>query len=191
MTTKGIGALIDSIKEDVQAAMDVEINSANEAGKKLYQEMMDEAKERFEKTKKKQDEEVLVIYKNEVKKSHHEAQMDVDNYKHELVDRVMAEALERLQTMDTKGFITKLDAVLARENGKEKPRISVDSSYYPAVLSSHGTEYQVLEDTEMTPGFVLKFKNYDVDCEFKRLFQYNYDTIVKITLVNLFGEDNA
>lgn len=189
MPVKGIESLVKSIKEDSQAALNLEIESANREGKALYQEMMDEAKQRLERIKHVQEEEVRQTFNREVKQSNLQAQIDIDAYKHELVNRVLDDALNRLQNMDEDDFVRTLDLVLSRENGKhEKPRISVDSKYYPTVLKSHGTEYQVLEDESMTPGFVLKFRNFDVDCEFTRLFQYNHDELVKKVLVNLFGD---
>lgn len=189
MPAKGIESLIKSIKEDTQAALNIEIESAHREGEALYQEMMDEAKQRSERAKQNQEEEVRQTFNREVKQSTLQAQIDIDTYKHELVNRVLNDALNRLQNMDEKDFVSTLDLVLSRENGKhDKPRISVDSKFYPTVLKSHGTEYQVLEDENMTPGFVLKFKDFDVDCEFTRLFQYNHDELVKKVLVNLFGD---
>lgn len=189
MPGKGIESLIKSIKEDTQAALNIEIESAHREGEALYQEMMDEAKQRSERAKQNQEEEVRQTFNREVKQSTLQAQIDIDTYKHELVNRVLNDALNRLQNMKEEDFVNTLDLVLSRENGmQEKPRISVDSKFYPTVLKSHGTEYQVLEDETMTPGFVLKFEDFDVDCEFTRLFQYNHDDLVKMVLVNLFGD---
>lgn len=189
MPGKGIESLVKSIKEDTQAALNIEIESAHREGEALYQEMMDEAKQRSERAKQNQEEEVRQTFNREVKQSNLQAQIDIDTYKHELVNRVLNDALNRLQNMKEEDFVNTLDLVLSRENGmQEKPRISVDSKFYPTVLKSHGTEYQVLEDETMTPGFVLKFEDFDVDCEFTRLFQYNHDDLVKMVLVNLFGD---
>lgn len=189
MPGKGIESLVKSIKEDTQAALNIEIESAHREGEALYQEMMDEAKQRSERAKQNQEEEVRQTFNREVKQSNLQAQIDIDTYKHELVNRVLNDALNRLQNMKEEDFINTLDLVLSRENGmQEKPRISVDSKFYPTVLKSHGTEYQVLEDETMTPGFVLKFEDFDVDCEFTRLFQYNHDDLVKMVLVSLFGD---
>lgn len=188
MSYKGIDSIVESIKKDTQAAYNLEIEKANQKGEALYQEMMDEAKQRLIRIEKNQDEEVRHVYRREVKRFQLDAQKEIDKYKHELVDRVANESLQRLQNMKDEDFIATLNRVLERENGNEKPRICVDPKYYETVLASHGTEYQVLKIDEMSPGFLLRFKDYDVDCEFSYLFKYKRDTIVKLALIHLFGE---
>lgn len=188
MTPKGIESIISSLQHDAQTEFNAQIETAHQKGEERYHEMIAETQNRIKNIEKNQKEECRHVYQRNVKRYQNEAQKSIDDLKHSFVSEVLSEALNNLQTMDDSMFVELLKNVLKRENGSQKPRIIVDKTRYEAALTALGTEYQVIQDEDMSSGFILNFKDYDIDYEFSHLFQYNKESFTKLALLHLFEE---
>ncbi|QIK69850.1 hypothetical protein G7062_05885 [Erysipelothrix sp. HDW6C] len=189
MSAGSIDRIITSIENDVDMQRQAYLQTAHDAGKHRYDEMIADAKKKLKNDEKNHNEELRQLYRRETTANRKEAQKAIDALKNTLAQELISATDAVLKQLDSHEFAALLDRILEKENGSQRPRIRVDSRHFSDIMSSHGSQYQVIEDEAISAGFVLHYADYDIDYEFSHVLRYNNDDFTKIALHQLFGDN--
>lgn len=186
MTLK-FDSILKAIEENKhEYAQSVE-DKAHLEGQKLFDSLVSDAKERLKGRTKRYEEEAALLKKREFGRHDAKVRHEISEFKHELVHELLNACLEYYVNLSDEAFFELLQNALKERNGNIRPRIHVDPKRYPYVLDQIGKQYQIIEDQEIEHGFVLNFRDFDVNYEFVKVFQYYQDQTVRQAMKLLFG----
>lgn len=163
-------------------------DEARAQGQKNYDHVMkvarDQNKERYERFV----EEAAHARRREVARFETSAKQAIGAFKLECINEVLNEVLNHFLNLSDEQFLEVLKVALNKHNGNVKPRVHVDVEHYDYVFKEIGGLVQVINNPEITKGFILDFNDYDISFEFEKVFLFNREDHAKKTMHYLFGE---
>lgn len=187
--TSGIENLLNNIQRSHDEMIQNQLDQAHIIGQEKYDAMVREAKSRITKTKEKMDSSLLQLRDNEESKSKKQVIRQIEKEQNTYVENVLSEVKSRLLMTDSHEILELLIKVLNTHVDDNKPKILCTKQDFDTLAKALGHQYQVVIDEEIKAGFVLIFKDYDVDYNFDNILKYHSETLKRIALKSLFEED--
>ncbi len=163
-------------------------DEARAQGQKNYDHVMkvarDQNKERYERFV----EEAAHARRREVARFDTAAKQAVGAFKLDCINEVLDEVLNYFLTLTDEQFLEVLNIALTKHNGDIKPRVHIDVNHYDYIFKEIGGRVQVINNPEISNGFILDFDDYDISFEFEKVFLFNREDYAKNTMHYLFGE---
>lgn len=163
-------------------------SEAQKEGERLYQVLIAEAKEKIQQKSNRYLDEVAHYQKREISRKSFQLQQQISEVKLKLVQELLDACLDTYLNLSPQAFIEIVDKALKKNNQDTRPRIHVDPQHYQIVLDAFGKEYQIIEDSHISHGFVLNYDSYDMNYEFVKIFEYRSQQFIRKAMDYLFEE---
>lgn len=187
--TSGIDKLLQEIQQESDSKIESIKAQAHLDGQKKYDAMIQEVENRIVKTKEKYTDSLHQLELNERSRSKKAILRRIESVQNEAVESIIGLAKEALINRKSQEILDLLNTVLNSHVNDYKPKIMCTQKDYMTISNVLGNEYQVVIDPTMIAGFVLIFKDYDVDYNFDNILEYHKETLKRIALKSLFEED--
>lgn len=184
----GIDKILNAIEDYGDSYCQTVEAEANAQGQKNYDHVMKIAKEQNKERYERFVEEAAHARRREVARFDTAAKQAVGAFKLNCINEVLDEVLNYFLTLSDDQFLEVLKVALERHNGDIKPRVHIDEDHYDYVFKEIGSQVQVINNSEISNGFILDFKDYDISFEFEKVFLFNKEDYAKNTMHYLFGE---
>ena len=113
---------------------------------------------------------------------------EIDEQKIRYIDQLLQGVLDYYLNLSDDAFVEFLKDALKKHNGNIKPRVHVDGKHYTLALGAFGSMYQIIKEEDLSNGFVLDFKDYDINYEFEKVFVFKRSEFVQRAMQSLFED---
>lgn len=186
--TRNLDKMLEAITQRTNSILQVGYDRAHEKAESRYLTMISEAQKRLDSQRKYNEEINRQQYLNEKKRILKDYQRKRDEIKERYANEVIEEAKKRLLEFQITELLELIRISLNRHSKFGKPRIYCSYKDYDSLQQSLGNEYQIVADETIRAGFLLSYKNFDVDMIFDNIFKYKEDSIKHVALETLFTE---
>lgn len=184
----GIDRILHAIEEYGDQYCQAVETEAKAEGEAYYELQLEEAKQELAERRIRYQEEAALVKRREIAKYEAKAKQTIGEFQLMHIDTVLEETLDYFINLSEISLLELINRALERHNGGMKPRIHVAEKNYQIVFDAIGNQYQVINDPNIRYGFILDFKDYDVNYEFEKVFVYNRNEYVQKAMKLFFEE---
>lgn len=194
----GLEKILQKIEQDCNTECDEIIRRAIDEAKEINRETVEAASKRKEEILKRTGSELANKIKLAEKANQMEKRNSILRAKNEYIDLVIETALERVRSYDDNAYFSLIGNLILKysEEGtgvirfspKDTQRIPAD--FFDKVnkeLAPFNKSVQPGEPADITDGFILEYRDIDVNCTFESLLGIKADDIREAIYTELFG----
>lgn len=182
--------ILDALEEVGKREREAFLDAAHNAGKLVYDTMLQDAQKRGAIRDQKNQEETAFLKSREMARYKNQAALSVNEHKIRHINALLDEVYNELESLDNEAYLDLLYRSLNKQKTDEKPRIHVASKHFDLVVEALGQTYQIIKDESIGNGFILNYTHFNVNMELKQIMRHKRDNLTNKAMDILYGGDD-